>query len=140
MGPCGRLHTMTSSTLRLRPVGGVARVALECHRLAPLVPRPVNADAGSFLETFVRGPDVGRMKLAQTRAHRSGYAKRRAEGALGRLHQLCAGLCADVARLPGCRPAEAAVWGRPAAAAVAGPERGVPAPHRRTGAGCNAGL
>ena len=90
VGPCGRLHTMTSSTLRLRPVGGVARVALECHRLAPLVPRPVNADAGSFLETFVRGPDVGRMKLAQTRAHRSGYAKRRAEGALGRLHQLCA--------------------------------------------------
>ena len=91
VGPCGRLHTMTSSTLRLRPVGGVARATLECHRLAPLVPRPVNpAGAGSMLETFVRGPDVGRMKLAQTRAHRSGYAKRRADGALGRLHQLCA--------------------------------------------------
>lgn len=91
VGPCGRLHTMTSATLRLRPVGGVSRVALVCHRLAPLVPRPVDAaGAGSMLETFVRGPDVGRLKLAQTRAHRPGYAKRRVDGALGRLHRLCA--------------------------------------------------
>ena len=90
VGPCGRLHTMTSATLRLRPVGGVSRATLECHRLAPLVPRPVDAAAGSFLETFVRGPDVGRMKLAQTKAHRPGYAKRRAAGARWRLHQLCA--------------------------------------------------
>jgi hypothetical protein len=106
VGPCGRLHTMTSATLRLRPVGGVSRATLECHRLAPLVPRPAfgAADAGSFLETFVQGPDVGRLKLAQIRAHRTGYAERRAEGALGRLHQLCARVFALTS--PGYRAAD----------------------------------
>lgn len=90
VGPDGHLHTMTPATLRLRPVGGMARATIECRRFTPLKSRPVDADAGSFVETFARGPDVARMKLAQFKARRSGYSKRRFAGALGRLHQLCA--------------------------------------------------
>lgn len=90
VGPDGCLHAMTSARMRLRPLGGAARASIECRRFTPLVPRLVDAAAGAPLETFARGPDTGRMKLALFKANRAGYSKRRAAGAVERLHQLCA--------------------------------------------------